>query len=196
MNNLKEISDKDLLLLYLQGQQSAFTTLINRHKRRVFSYILVSVRNRDVANDLFQDVFIKVIKVIRLGEYNDEGKFIQWVLRIAHNVVIDYFRKNKRDPFVETTYDDFDLMDTIAVHDESAEEKMIASQVLVDVKNLITYLPDDQKQIIEMRMYADMSFKDIASELNISINTALGRMRYALINMRKLIDKHKIVLDC
>lgn len=196
MNNLKEISDKDLLLLFSQGQQSALNTLILRHKRRVFSYILVSVRDRDLANDLFQDIFIKVVKTVRLGEYNEEGKFIQWVLRIAHNMIIDHFRKAGRSPVIEHSFNDYSVFETIPVYDESAEEKMISSQVLLDVKNLINYLPIDQKQILEMRMYEDMSFKEIADELEISINTALGRMRYALINMRKLIEKHKIVIDC
>jgi RNA polymerase sigma-70 factor (ECF subfamily) len=153
------------------------------------------VKDRDLANDLFQDTFIKVINTIRAGSYNEEGKFLQWVMRIAHNLIIDHFRKSKRIPVIDNSKnEDFNIFDTINILDKSIEEEMITEQIHKDVRKLIELLPDEQKEVLIMRHYAEMSFKDIAEVTDVSINTALGRMRYALINLRKLIAEKNIVL--
>jgi RNA polymerase sigma-70 factor (ECF subfamily) len=187
------ISDQDLIGKYLSGQESALEKLIRRHKSRVFAYILMVVKDKDLAEDLFQDTFIKVINTIRSGQYKEEGKFIQWVMRIAHNLIIDYFRKSKRIPIIENS-DDYDIFDKVRIPVESIEEMLITEQIHKDVKRLIEYLPKEQKEVLVMRHYADMSFKDIAEVTNVSINTALGRMRYALINLRKLVKEKEVIL--
>jgi RNA polymerase sigma-70 factor (ECF subfamily) len=151
------------------------------------------VKDNELAEDLFQDTFIKVINTIRSGSYKEEGKFIQWVMRIAHNLIIDYFRKSKRIPLIENN-NEFDIFDRIRIPVESVEEKLIIDQIHQDVKKLIEYLPSEQKEVLIMRHYNDMSFKDIAEATNVSINTALGRMRYALINLRKLVEEKEIIL--
>ncbi len=188
------ISDKELIKRYLQGNQTSLEKLITRHKNKVFAYILMIVKDKDLADDIFQDTFIKVINTIRAGSYKEEGKFIQWVMRIAHNLIIDHFRKSKRIPVVENNNDDYDIFDTIKFVDPSVEERMVTDQIHEDVRKLIEYLPREQKEVLFMRHYSDMSFKDIAEKTNVSINTALGRMRYALINLRKLINERKIIL--
>jgi RNA polymerase sigma-70 factor (ECF subfamily) len=152
------------------------------------------VRDTELADDLFQDTFIKVINTLRSGTYKEEGKFIQWVMRIAHNLIIDHFRKSRRLPIVDNNTDDFDIFDTIGQKDGSVEEKMITEQIYNDVRKLIDYLPKEQREVLIMRHYADMSFKDIAEVTDVSINTALGRMRYALINLRKLIKEKDVIL--
>ncbi len=187
------VSDQDLISRYLAGQESALEQLIRRHKNRVFAYILMVVKDKELAEDLFQDTFIKVINTFRSGQYKEEGKFIQWVMRISHNLIIDYFRKSKRIPVVENN-DDFDIFEKVRIPVESTEEKIIMEQIHQDVKNLIEYLPKEQKEVLVMRHYGDMSFKDIAEVTNVSINTALGRMRYALINLRKLIKEKEVIL--
>ncbi|MFT5079093.1 MAG: RNA polymerase sigma factor (sigma-70 family), partial [Patiriisocius sp.] len=164
-----------------------------RHKQRIYSFIYSKVYNRDVAEDVFQDTFIKVIKTLKRGKYNEEGKFLPWVMRIAHNLVIDHFRKNNRMPKFENK-DDFNIFSVLHDGSLNVEGKMIKAQVENDVKKLIHELPDDQKEVLIMRIYKDMSFKEISEQTGVSINTALGRMRYALINLRKVIDKHNIVL--
>jgi RNA polymerase sigma-70 factor (ECF subfamily) len=151
------------------------------------------VKDKELAEDLFQDTFIKVINTIRSGSYKEEGKFIQWVMRIAHNLIIDYFRKAKRIPILENS-DDYDIFDRVRIPVESVEQKLIMDQIHEDVKKLIEYLPKEQKEVLVMRHYGDMSFKDIAEQTNVSINTALGRMRYALINLRKLVEEKEIIL--
>jgi len=190
-------NDQELVSLYMSGSEAALAVLIKRHKRKVFSYIYLMVKNRDVAEDLFQDVFVKIIKTLKTGRYNEEGKFLPWVMRITHNLVIDYFRNNKRLQICDHQkgHEDFSLFDIIKCSNNNMETKMIKSQITSDVRKLIEQLPDEQKEIVFMRHYFDMSFKEIAEQTNVSINTALGRMRYALINLRKMIDKHEITLS-
>ncbi len=187
------ISDQELIGQYLAGFESALEKLIRRHKNRVFAYILMVVKDKELAEDLFQDTFIKVINTFRSGQYKEEGKFIQWVMRIAHNLIIDYFRKAKRIPIIENN-DDYDIFDKVRIPVESVEEQLITEQIHRDVKKLIDYLPKEQKEVLVMRHYGDMSFKDIAEVTNVSINTALGRMRYALINLRKLVKEKEVIL--
>jgi len=187
-------SDKELISQYLKGNQASLELLIHRHQNRVFAYILMVVKDKQLADDIFQDTFIKVINTIRSGAYKEEGKFIQWVMRIAHNLIIDYFRKSKRIPVVDNDNDEFDIFDTIRFTDPSIEDQMITEQIHDDVRKLIELLPPEQKEVLFMRHYSEMSFKDIAEQTNVSINTALGRMRYALINLRKLIKEKNVIL--
>lgn len=194
MKAKEQISDRELIKQYLAGSESSIEFLIRRHQRRVFSYIFLIVKDKELAEDLFQDTFIKVIKILKSGRYNEEGKFIQWVMRIAHNLTIDFFRKSKRMPTVDNNFDDFDIFDTIQTVDPSVEERIITDQIHNDVKSIIQYLPDEQKEVLMMRYYANMSFKEIAEQTNVSINTALGRMRYAIINMRKIVEEKNILL--
>ncbi|MHB1148428.1 MAG: RNA polymerase sigma factor [Lutibacter sp.] len=189
----KIILDSVLVNNYINGHEKSLEILIIRHKQRIFSFILSKVSDREVAEDIFQDTFIKVINTLKRGAYNEEGKFLPWVMRISHNLIIDHFRRNKRLPKFNNT-DDFDIFDVLSDEMLSIENKIIKSQILEDVRNLIEELPDDQKEVLLMRMYRDMSFKEIAENTDVSINTALGRMRYALINLRKLIEKHNIIL--
>ncbi|HAS35368.1 MAG TPA: RNA polymerase subunit sigma-24 [Flavobacteriales bacterium] len=187
------ISDQQLVRRYLDGHESSLEVLISRHKDRIFGYIMNLTHNSALSEDVFQDTFIKVIRTLKSGRYNEEGKFVPWVLRIAHNLVIDHFRKGKRMP-MSRGGDDYDVFDTIVFDEPSVEDNLFDRQVQADVKNLIEFLPDEQKEVLKMRHYSKMSFKDIAEETNVSINTALGRMRYALINLRKLIEKHNLQL--
>ena len=188
------LSDSDLISLYLNGDESALKALILRHEQKIFTYILTSVKNRELAEDLFQDTFIKVINTLRAGVYKDEGKFAQWVMRIANNLKIDYFRKAQRMPAYESN-GEFDIFDTLGVEDPSVEQKMIQEQIYSDIQDLLQYLPEEQREVLEMRIYQDISFKEIAELTNVSINTALGRMRYALINLRKLVAEKNVVLS-
>ena len=187
------ISDAVLVSEYINGDENALSVLINRHKQKVYSFIYSKVFDRDVTEDVFQDTFIKVIRTLKLGKYNEEGKFLPWVMRIAHNLVIDHFRKNKRMPKFDNT-DEFNIFSVISDASLNAEKRMVKDQVESDIRRLIEELPEDQKQVLIMRMYKDMSFKEISENTGVSINTALGRMRYALINLRKLVEKHKIIL--
>jgi RNA polymerase sigma-70 factor (ECF subfamily) len=188
------ISDRELVDDYLSGNLLSLEKLIHRHKERVYSYILMVVRDTELADDLFQDTFIKVINTLNSGTYKEEGKFIQWVMRIAHNLIIDHFRKSRRIPVVDNNSDEFDIFDTIGITDPCMEEKMITDQIYEDVRKLIDYLPKEQREVLVMRHYSDMSFKEIAEVTDVSINTALGRMRYALINLRKLIKEKDVIL--
>lgn len=189
----KKSTDAVLVTSYLQGEESALSLLITRHKQRIYSFIYSKVFDKDVAEDVFQDTFIKVINSLKRGKYNEEGKFLPWVMRIAHNLVIDHFRKNNRMPKFENN-SDFNIFSVLCDGSLNAEKAMIKGQVENDVKRLIEELPEDQKEVLKMRIYRDMSFKEISQQTGVSINTALGRMRYALINLRKVIDKHNIVL--
>lgn len=193
MNN-QSVSDQELISRYLAGQEPALETLVRRHKNRVYAYILMIVKDKELAEDLFQDTFIKVINTIRSHQYKEEGKFIQWAMRIAHNLIIDYFRKANRIPIIENR-DEYNVFDKVRLPVESVEEMMITEQIHKDVKRLIEYLPKEQKEVLMMRHYSDMSFKDIAEVTNVSINTALGRMRYALINLRKLVKEKEVILS-
>ena len=187
------ITDAVLVSNYIKGDESSLSVLISRHKQRIYSFIYSKVLDRDITEDVFQDTFIKVINTLKRGKYNEEGKFLPWVMRIAHNLVIDHFRKNNRMPKFDNS-GEFSIFSVLSDNDLNAEKKIIKSQVEEDVRRLIEELPSDQKEVLVMRMYNDMSFKEISERTGVSINTALGRMRYALINMRKIIDKHNIVL--
>lgn len=188
------ISDKVLISDYLEGDHSSLERLICRHQARVFGYILLVVKDKQLAEDIFQDAFIKVINTLKSGSYKEEGKFLQWVMRIAHNLTIDHFRKSKRIPTVENS-DEYDIFDTIKVYDDSIEDKLINEQIHKDVRRLVEFLPAEQKEVLLMRHYSGMSFKDIAEQTDVSINTALGRMRYAIINLRKLIKEKEVFLE-
>ncbi len=189
------VSDQELIDRYLAGNEISLEQLIHRHKNKVFSYILMVVKDKQHADDIFQDTFIKVIHTLRSGTYKEEGKFIQWVMRIAHNLVIDHFRKSRRIPFVETQNDEVSIFDNLRIYDESAEERLITEQIYQDVRSMIDFLPPEQREVLVMRHYADLSFKEIAEQTNVSINTALGRMRYAILNIRKMAEENGIILS-
>ena len=188
------LTDNELITRYVAGDESALKQLINRHQKKVFSYILMSVKNRELAEDIFQDTFIKVINTLKSDNYKEEGKFLQWVMRIANNLKIDYYRKVQRMPVFESN-SDFNIFDVLNGTDPSIEQKIITEQIYSDVKNLVQYLPEEQREVLEMRIYDDVSFKDIAEITGVSINTALGRMRYALINLRKLIKEKNVIIS-
>lgn len=192
MNNTK-VTDALLVRDYLAGNESALGALINRHQHRIYSFIFSKVFDRDIAEDIFQDTFIKVIRTLKRGKYNEEGKFLPWVMRIAHNLVIDHFRKNKRMPKFDNS-GDFNIFSVLSDNDLNAEKQLIKDQIESDVKELIKELPEDQLEVLTMRIYKDMSFKEISERTGVSINTALGRMRYALINLRKIIEKRNLIL--
>jgi RNA polymerase sigma factor (sigma-70 family) len=185
--------DSILVSAYIQGSESALESLIEKHKHRVYNFINSKVNDRDIAEDLFQDTFIKVIKTLKNNQYNEEGKFLPWIMRIAHNLVIDYFRKSNRIPTVKNT-DEFDIFQFLDDGAANAEKVLVQDQVTKDLQRLVQELPEDQKEVLVMRLYKDMSFKEIAENTNVSINTALGRMRYAIINLRKLIEENQIYL--
>ena len=187
-------TDVELVRRYCGGEEYAFELLLGRHKRKVWSHIFLMVRDREVTEDLFQEAFIKVVHHLKAGKYNEEGKFLPWVMRIAHNLVIDHFRRLKKMPMSRSN-DDYDVFATHAQTDKNVEERIVNAQIDEDVRNLIDQLPPEQKEVVVMRTYLDMSFKEIAEHTDVSINTALGRMRYALINMRKLIKQHNMVLE-
>ena len=192
MNNV-EITDAVLVRNYMDGSEAALSKLITRHQHRIYSFIFSKVFDRDVAEDIFQDTFIKVINTLKKGKYNEEGKFLPWVMRIAHNLVIDHFRRNKRMPKFDNS-GDFNIFSVLSDSDLNIETQIIKDQIENDVKELIKELPEDQLEVLTMRIYKDMSFKEISERTGVSINTALGRMRYALINLRKIIEKHNLVL--
>ncbi|MBT8185080.1 MAG: sigma-70 family RNA polymerase sigma factor [Eudoraea sp.] len=190
--NIK-LEDSELVRDYISGDERALEALINKHNQRITSFIYSKVLDRDITEDIFQDTFIKVINTLKKGSYSEEGKFLPWVMRIAHNLIIDHFRKNKRMPKFEGN-DDFNIFSVIGDDKLNAEKQIIKDQIDSDLGQLIEELPDDQKEVLIMRIYKDMSFKEISENTGVSINTALGRMRYALINLRKIIDKNNIVL--
>jgi len=188
-----QISDALLVQDYIAGKEEALATLIKRHESKIYGFIYSKVSDRDVSNDIFQDTFIKVIKTLKSNSYNEEGKFLPWVMRISHNLVIDYFRKNKKMPLYRET-EEFSVFSIMTDDALTIENQLIANQVELDIQKLIEELPEDQKEVLIMRMYKDMSFKEISELTGVSINTSLGRMRYALMNLRKVIDKHQIIL--
>jgi RNA polymerase sigma-70 factor (ECF subfamily) len=187
-------SDHELVKQFIKGNQSGIETLIKRHKDKVYTYIFLMVKNEHLANDIFQDTFIKVIKSLKLGKYQENGKFISWVIRIAHNLIIDHFRKEKQMKTYSNDEYENDLFNSHKFSDKTIEEYMIRDQVCNDVRKLVDFLPEEQKEVVLLRHYVGLSFKEIADHTNVSINTALGRMRYALINLRKLIDEKKLSL--
>ncbi len=194
MKNTDSTLEKELIRSYLEGNLSSLQKLIKKYESRLFSYIFMLVKDKQLADDIFQETFIKVINTLKSGRYNDEGKFIQWAMRIAHNLVIDHFRKAKKVSYVNNRYDESDVFDNLFVADQSVEDKMVMSQIYRDVKNLMENLADDQREVLYLRCYAGLSFKEIAEQTDVSINTALGRMRYALINIRKMIEEKNLVL--
>lgn len=191
MKEVNNMTDEQLIHLYANGDENGLRVLIDRYKSKIYTSIYMRVKDEFVAEDIFQETFIKVINTIKSGGYNEEGKFLSWVMRIAYNMVIDFFRKEKRSPTVMNNegYDIFEVMDFA---DDDTERQMVKKQMDTDLKKLIQLLPDDQKEVLIMRHFCDMSFKDIAEISNVSINTALGRMRYALQNLRKLIEEHNM----
>ncbi len=194
MKSLQKANDASLVSAYIDGNEQALEVLILRHKLKIYNFIYSKVFDRDTAEDIFQETFIKVIKTLKRGVYNEEGKFLSWVMRISHNLVIDFFRKNNRIPTFDNT-DEYDIFQLISDGEPNAERSLIENQVVEDLQKLIVELPDDQKDVLTMRLYKDMSFKEIAETTGVSINTALGRMRYAIINLRKLVEENQIILS-
>ena len=193
--NAKVLSDQVLLNNYLSGDRGAISQLIDRHSNRVRDYIRMMVKDRDVADDILQDTFIKVVRVIDEGRYADTGKFLSWVLRIAHNQVIDYFRSQKSAKTVNESESGYNVLGTLRFADASVEDRLVSEQIAADVRRLVDHLPDEQREVVMLRYYSGLSFQEIADQTNVSINTALGRMRYALINLRKMIKENDIVLS-
>jgi RNA polymerase sigma factor (sigma-70 family) len=185
-------NDQELVDLYIAGDENCLKELINRHQKRVYSYIMMVVRDRHIADDVFQDTFIKVIQTLKRGSYNDEGKFLPWVLRISHNLVIDHFRRLKKMPMVDGG-EEFDIFSVLVMRQGNVEDRLVKGQIRSDLRIMLEKLPQEQREVIVMRHYLDMSFKEIADYTNVSINTALGRMRYGLINLRKMIDKKEMI---
>lgn len=192
--SISTVSDQELIRSYLTGNEASLTELVLRHQDRVSAYVHSQIRDRHLAQDIIQETFLKVVKTLKRGDYKEEGKFAQWLMRIAHNLVIDYFRRQKRFPIVENS-DEYDIFERLWLKERSVEEQIIYDQIIRDVARLIHYLPEEQKEVVRMRLYENMSFKEIAELTNVSINTALGRMRYALINLRKIIRQKDIVLS-
>ena len=191
---IKALDDKELIILYLEGNQKAFEVLLTRHKNKIYTSIYLFVKDHDLAEDIFQEVFIKIIDTLRKGKYNHEGKFLQWAMRISYNLCVDYFRRSKRRTKVSPS-ETFDIFDVLEVKDDNMETSMIKNQTYSKVRELVDLLPPEQREVVILRHYADMSFKEIAALTRVSINTALGRMRYALINIRKLVEEHHIKLQ-
>jgi RNA polymerase sigma-70 factor (ECF subfamily) len=193
---LKQIalSDQDLVQAYIKGDQSAIETLINRHRSKVYTYIVLTIKNQQLAEDLFQETFIKVIQSLRSGKYRDNGRFLSWVIRISHNLIIDHFRKEKQMNAISNDDSDVDLFNSKKLADQNIEEIIVNNQIMSEIRLLINELPEDQREVVLLRHYGGLSFKEIAEQTNVSINTALGRMRYALINLRKLIKEKDLVL--
>lgn len=196
MRNLTELSDEELAMAYINGQYAAFDLLLSRNQAKIFSYILFVVRDRSMADDVFQDTFVKVITKLQQGKYTTSGKFSAWVMRIAHNVIMDIYRDQKSEKIVEATEDnDLSNFGDQALLEQAIEAKFVNDQVLQDVKKMMNLLPTTQREVVYMRFYQQLSFKEIAETTNVSINTALGRMRYALINLRKMAQEHDLMLQ-
>ena len=193
MSNIVK-SDRELIERYQDGDVHSFELLIGRYQKQVYSYILTLVKDKQLADDVFQDTFVKVIQTIKSKSYKDDGRFVQFAMRIAHNLVIDHFRKENRIPTVESSSEDYNYIDNVPITDHSVEQGMIVDQVHSDLHRMIAFLPDEQREVLRMRIFDDMSFKDIADITNVSINTALGRMRYALINLRKMMVANNMTL--
>ena len=191
---LSNLSDYELVNLYVKGKQSSMEVLINRHKKKIYTYIVLIVKDSHTADDIFQDTFIKVIKSLRQNKYNEEGRFLSWVMRIAHNLIIDHFRKAKNQKTYSNDSNGIDIFNNSQFADKTVEDTMVNDQIENDLKSLVDRLPDEQREVIILRHYAGMSFKEIAEATDVSINTALGRMRYALINLRKTIEEKNLNL--
>jgi RNA polymerase sigma factor (sigma-70 family) len=189
-----ELNDQELVQAYIKGDQSAIELLITRHRSKVFTYIMLTIKNQQLAEDLFQETFIKVIQSLRGGKYKDNGRFLSWVIRIAHNLIIDHFRKEKQMNAVSNDDTEVDLFNSRKLSDKNIEEVIVSSQIRAELRSLINELPDDQREVVLLRHYGELSFKEIADQTDVSINTALGRMRYALINLRKMIKEKDLSL--
>jgi RNA polymerase sigma-70 factor (ECF subfamily) len=194
MTDLKILSDEELVKKFISGDVRCIDLLIDRHYQRIYSFIFLMVRQRDLAEDLFQDVFVKVIHSLRAGKYAENGRFTSWVMRIAHNLVIDYFRKQKNQQMMSNDQYSYDIFNHTRFSEQTIEDQIVHEQLLSDVASLVEMLPNSQKEVIKLRYYFGFSFKEIAEETNVSINTALGRMRYALINIRKMMEERKMSL--
>jgi RNA polymerase sigma-70 factor (ECF subfamily) len=195
---LNNLDDRDLVSAYMDGNEKAFEVLLLRHKDKMYRFIYMKVRNRDLAEDIFQEAFVKIINTLKLGAYNEEGKFLPWAMRISHNLVIDHFRKSNKMRMISessSSREDFNIFSVLSLDEKNAHESLAYDELEKQMVGLIDHLPESQRDILVKRLYQEMSFKDIAEMEDISINTALGRMRYALINLRKLIDKHQLVTE-
>jgi RNA polymerase sigma-70 factor (ECF subfamily) len=195
MMKLLSLTDQELIAQYLLGDERAFEELLKRHKQKIYTTIYLFVKDQDLADDIFQEVFIKIIDTLRKGKYNHEGKFVQWAMRIAYNMCVDYFRRNKRKPTMAIQSDDFDIFNVIPLAEDSVEERIMKSQTHAKIRQLVDLLPEEQKEVVILRHFADMSFKEIAALTRVSINTSLGRMRYALINIRRMVEEKEIILQ-
>jgi RNA polymerase sigma-70 factor (ECF subfamily) len=194
MRPSSSITDNQLIQLFINGDSRALEDLVNRHKERIFTSIVILVKDRNLAEDVFQDVFIKIIDTFRSGNYTDEGKFLPWALRIAHNLCVDHFRKVKRTPVVLNKSEEYDMFENMNITEEGAESRIMRDQSHENVRRMLDMLPEEQREVIVLRHFANMSFKEIADKTNCSINTALGRMRYGLINLRKLMNEYQVAL--
>ena len=195
MDRFLSMTDEELVALYAKGNNRAFEVLFSKHEQSLYNYILYLVRNKDLADDIFQETFIKAITTIKLGKYTETGKFRSWISRISHNLVIDYFRSEQKQNTTSNEEYDFDLFNNSRFSDDTVEALLVKEQVMTDVKRLVDSLPDTQREVLNMRYYRDMSFKEIADITGVSINTALGRMRYAILNMRKVADDNRMMLS-
>jgi RNA polymerase sigma-70 factor (ECF subfamily) len=195
MENLRKMTDEALVELYAHGNNSAFDVLLNRYEKSIHSYIFYIVRNHDLTEDIFQETFLKVIMTIKQGRYTDNGKFKAWIMRIAHNLIIDNFRQERNENTISNDEVEIDLLNDMKLCESNIEDEILQKQVYLDVKKLVKHLPDNQREVLEMRYYQDMSFKEIADVTGVSINTALGRMRYAILNMRRMVEEHHIELS-
>ncbi len=195
MKNLSQLADETLVKLYESGNNEAFEVLMTRYKSKVYTYIYLIVRNRELAEDIFQETFIKAIVTIQQGRYVESGRFVAWINRIAHNLIIDHFRREKNENTFSSDGLEYDLVNNAKLSEKSVEDSLNNEQVLCDVVNLVNYLPESQQEVVRMRFFEDLSFKEIAEKTDVSINTALGRMRYALLNMRKIALENNIHLE-
>jgi RNA polymerase sigma-70 factor (ECF subfamily) len=193
-NSLSTLSDNELILGYMNGKNACFDVLLSRYQAKVYGYIFSVVKDKDVADDIFQDTFFKVISTINSGTYKDENKFIHWVMRIAHNLIVDYFRRNNKMPIVPNR-PDCDVVDTLKLHDENVEQSIMREQTSRNIRKLVHMLPPEQRRVVILRHYGKCDFKDIAARTGVSINTALGRMRYAIINLRRLAEEHNMYME-
>ncbi len=195
MQHLSKLSDEQLVAAYADGNNQAFDTLLSRHQKRVFTYVYNIVKSRDLADDIFQETFVKAIMTIKQGRYTENGKFSAWITRIAHNLIIDFYRQEKSTGLVSTDETDSTLLNRREFAEETIEDFIIDEQISTDVRRIMETLPESQREVLEMRFYRNMSFKEIADATNVSINTALGRMRYAILNMRKIARENNIALS-
>jgi RNA polymerase sigma-70 factor (ECF subfamily) len=191
---LKQMADEDLVIAYAHGNNAAFDVLLNRYKNSIYSYIFFIVRNREMAEDIFQETFVKAIMTIKQGRYTENGKFRAWINRIAHNLIIDNYRQEKNEQTISNDECGVDLLNNHKLSNGTIEDEIVKEQILSDVKKLIDYLPENQREVLILRYYQDLSFKDIADITGVSINTALGRMRYAILNMRKIAEEKNVIL--